>query len=447
MSVREAEVASPAAVPIVKLPTALRTKSQRLLWVVGLGLGAVSVVIVTTLVLLPPRVPVTTLATMPVRDEAVGTGFVRAKVTTGVGAKINGVIVKTYVDQGDVVKKGQILAELQNQDYRNQVGQAATQVEGQQAALSSARAFLAASRARLLASVSAIAKAEAGLRFAEISYRRYKTLFEVSAAVSKESVDSAETAYLQAQQDVKNAEALRSASEEEVKAAEASVSAAEKSVAGAEANLGFQKANLQYTIVTSPADGYVVTRDLEEGATVVPGLPIFTVADSSVIWVAANIDEREIEGLKLKQPATITLRSAPNRKIAGYVERIGKQADPVTEELEVDVAFAKFPPDVHLNETAEVALLKGEKAGAPVLPRTAVVQGHDGPGVWIVALGKLQPRPVSLGIRDKRGLVEVLAGLSNTDLVVVQPSSAGFPLTLGKRVRTARVDSGVGTGR
>jgi multidrug resistance efflux pump len=442
MLIPQAEVKKSAG-PALKLPAEISPKRHGFLWV---SLGTVSVVI-TILLLLPPRVPVTTLATMTVRDEAVGTGFVQAKVSIGVGAKINGVIVKTHVDQGDAVRKDQILAELQNQEYRNQVEQAATQVEGQQAALNSARATLAASRARLQASVSAIAKAQAGLQLAEITYRRARTLYG-SGDVSKESEDVAEAAYVQAQQDLKNAAALRSASEEEVKVAEAGVHFAEKSVGGARSNLGLQKANLQYTIVTSPVDGYVVTRDLEEGATVVPGLPIFTIADSSVIWVAANIDEREVEDLKPGQLATITLRSAPHRKIAGYVARIAKQADPVTEELEVDVAFAKFPSGVHLNQTAEVVVLKGEKVGAKVLPRTAVVQTNDGPVVWIVASGKLQPRAVSLGIRDKRGVVEVLAAfLSDTDPILVQPSSIGFPLAVGKRVRTATVPSGSGIAR
>ena len=72
------------------------------------------------------------------------------------------------------------------------------------------------------------------------------------------------------------------------------------------AGIDVQRANLAYTVVRSPVDGYVVTRDLEQGATVVPGLPIFTVADSSVIWVSANIDEREVGGLRVGQPATIT---------------------------------------------------------------------------------------------------------------------------------------------
>ena len=78
-----------------------------------------------------------------------GTGFVRAKVAIGVGAKINGVVLKTYVDQGDSVKKGQIMAELQNEDVQSQIGQAVNLAQAQQAALNSTQANLSANRARL----------------------------------------------------------------------------------------------------------------------------------------------------------------------------------------------------------------------------------------------------------------------------------------------------------
>jgi HlyD family secretion protein len=202
---------------------------------------------------------------------------------------------------------------------------------------------------------------------------------------------------------------------------------------------------LQYTIVTSPVEGYVVSRDLEEGGTVVPGLSIVTVAaQSSPIWASASIDEREIDGLKVGQPAIITLRSAPDRKLPGVVARIAKEADPVTEEVVVDVAFTQQPPDLRLNETAEVYILKTEKAGAKVLPRTAIVEGPRGPTVWVVTNGQLHSRPVSLGIRDKRGIVEVVNGVSDSDEVLVQPSATGIPMSQGKRVRTSLAQTGVG---
>lgn len=434
METLETTVKTTPVNPVRALPKNMPTRSRKL-WLLFAG-GIVLVLIV--LILLPPKVPTTHLSTMTLRDEAAGTGFVRAKVTIGIGAKINGVVLKTYVDQGDIVKKGQILAELQNQDAQSQVGQAASLTQAQQATLSSARANLSASRARLQASISAVGKSQAGLRLAEINYRRAKSLYE-GGVFSKEAFDTAETAHLQAQEDLRNSQALQSSAEDQVRAAEAEVAAAERTLAGSEAGVRLQQANLQYTIVSSPVNGYVVSRDLEEGGTVVPGLSIFTVAQSSVIWVSANIDEREIDGLKVGQPATIALRSAPGRKIPGVVARIAKEADPVTEEVVVDVAFAQQPSDLKLNETAEVYILKSEKGEAKALPLTAIISGQEGPTVWTVTQGKLQRRPISLGVKDKRGLVEVLGGISASDEVLLQPNSAGIPLASGKRVRTGLV--------
>lgn len=427
--------------PVRKLPTPMSSR-RRLVWLLIGGVGAVVLIV---LILLPPKVPVVRLSTMTIRDEAVGTGFVRAKVTIGAGAKINGVILKTFVDQGDVVKKGQVLAELQNQDLRSQLGQAANLAQAQQSAVRSAHANLAASRARLQASISDVSKAQAGLRLAEINFQRAKSLYE-SQVWSKEALDSAETAYLQGQEDVHNAEALRDSAQQQVQAAEAEGSASEQTAAGSEAAVRFERANFQFSVVTSPVDGYVVTRDLEEGATVVPGLSIFTIAESRVIWASVNVDEREMDGLKVGQPATIALRSAPNRKIPGVVARVGKEADPVTEEVLVDVAFSQQLPDLKLNETVEVRILKSEKQ-AQVLPQTSVVSGRDGSAVWTVAQGKLHLRPVLLGTRDKRGYVEVLHGLSDSETVLVQANAAGLSLADGRRVRTSLISTAEAEGR
>jgi len=303
--------------------------------------------------LLPPKVTVTHLATTTVRDEATGTGFVHAKVMVGVSAKIYGVVFKTYVDQGDTVRKGQIMAELQNQDVHSQVGQAINIAQAQQAILGSAQANLSASRARLQASVTTVGRSQAGLRLAEINYERAKALY-ASGVWAKDALDSAETAFQQAQEDLRNSEALQLSAQEQVRATEAEATAAARNASGSESGVQVQRANLQYTIITSPVDGYVVTRDLEEGATVVPGLSVFTVAaQSSPIWASANIDEREMDGLRVGQRAIITLRSAPNRKLPGVVARIAKDADPVAEEVAVDVAFTPQPLDLKLNETAE----------------------------------------------------------------------------------------------
>ena len=393
-------------------------------------------IVVATLALLPPKVIVVSPSPMSLRDEAVGTGFIKAKVLVGVGAKINGVVVKTYVDQGDPIRKGQILAELQSNDVQNQISLANSQLAAQKSGLTTTQANLAAAQARLQAATSALEKNKAALRLADINFKRTKDLY-AAGVYSREAFDLAETTYDQAAREVDNTEALRKASEQQVLAARSESAAAEKYVVGSAATVNVQRANLEYTILRSPVDGYVISRDLEQGGTVVPGLPVFTVAESSVVWVSANIDEREIAGLSIGQPAVITLRSNPNRKIAGKVARIAQQADSVTEEVVVDVAFVHPPSDLKLNETAEVTILKAEKTDAATVPATAVVRDSDLPSVWALRDGRLRLLHVSIGIRDKRGLFEITDGIGRGDSIVANPTAAGIELASGIRVRTS----------
>jgi HlyD family secretion protein len=385
--------------------------------------------------LLPSQVTVLHPATMSLRDDAVGTGFVKAKVLVGIGARINGVIVAMHVDQGDRVRAGQILAELQSSDLQGQLRQAGHQLDAQRASLATARANVVAARARLQASVSAVDKAKAGLRLADLTAGRLRSLFAESV-ISKDELDAAETRQAEAARDVDTAEALRAASAQQVAAAESDAAGASTMADASSAGVDVQRANVAYTVVRSPLDGYVVTRDLEQGATVVPGLPIFTVADSSVIWVSASIDEREVGGLRVGQRATITLRSDPARKLPGVVARIAQQADPVTEEVTVDVAFAAdATPGVRLNETAEVEILKREARATSAVPATVMVPGSPGQAVWIVRGGHLTMQAVDTGIRDKRGWIEITGGLSPSDFVVSNPSLEAA-LSSGMRVRT-----------
>ena len=414
------------------MPPPVRPRARRL-WFVLFAIaiaGSVGVAL-----LLPSQVTVLHPATMSLRDDAVGTGFVKAKVLVGIGARINGVIVAMHVDQGDRVRAGQILAELQSSDVQGQLRQAGHQLDAQRASLATARANVVAARARLQASVSAVDKAKAGLRLADLTAGRLRSLFAESV-ISKDELDAAETRQAEAARDVDTAEALRAASAQQVAAAESDAAGASTMADASSAGVDVQRANVAYTVVRSPLDGYVVTRDLEQGATVVPGLPIFTVADSSVIWVSASIDEREVGGLRVGQRATITLRSDPARKLPGVVARIAQQADPVTEEVTVDVAFAAdATPGVRLNETAEVEILKREARATSAVPATVMVPGSPGQAVWIVRGGHLTMQAVDTGIRDKRGWIEITGGLSPSDFVVSNPSLEAA-LSSGMRVRT-----------
>ncbi len=425
MTALDLEQPAPRAMLAVRVP---KIAARSRLWVALVTIVAITAVVLAAL---PKRVTVVHPVSMSLRDDAAGTGFVRAKVVAGVGSRVNGVIVATYVDQGDVVRAGQVVAELQNGDVQGQVRQATHQLDAQRASVLTSRANVAAAEARLRAGASALDKAKAVLRLAELTLQRTRKLHE-SGIASQEALDAADAA---AARDVDTAEALRAASAQQLAAAESDARTAATLADVSAAGVDVQRANLAYTVVRSPFDGYVVTRELERGATVVPGLPIFTVADPSVMWVSANIDEREAGGLRAGQRAAITLRSSPGRKFPGTVARIAQQADPVTEDVTVDVAFAR-PAEVTLNETAEVEIVKQIKPGALAVPATAIVRARQGPALWIVEHGRLQLRTVETGIRDKGGWIEIVRGAAASDFVLVNPSTESVALSPGGRVRT-----------
>ena len=89
----------------------------------------------------------------------------------------------------------------------------------------------------------------------------------------------------------------------------------------AEAELGFASARRADTQIVSPVSGLVITRDLEVGATVVPGAAIFRVADTSVLWVVAQVDEHEIGRLRVGHPGRVLFESNPNAPQPGHVSR------------------------------------------------------------------------------------------------------------------------------
>ncbi|MEK7370879.1 MAG: efflux RND transporter periplasmic adaptor subunit, partial [candidate division NC10 bacterium] len=175
------------------------------------------------------------------------------------------------------------------------------------------------------------------------------------------------------------------------------------------------------TVITSPLDGHVVSRDLEPGATVNSGTTILKVTDPRTFWVTVHVDERETGGIGAGDAADITLRSLAGRTLPGRVARVRRESDRVTEQLAVDVAFVEAPGRLTLGEQAEATIRPAPRKGVAALPLLAVIRGRGGLGVWSVSGGRLGWRTVELGAADASGWAEVRAGLRAGEQVVVSP--------------------------
>ena len=167
-----------------------------------------------------------------------------------------------------------------------------------------------------------------------------------------ERVNAAESA----DAELKSAEALREAAAKEVAAQEVALSIAPKDIAAAVAGLASVQSRKADSIITSPINGYVVSRELESGAAVNPGTPILKLADPRTIWVTVYVDEREAGPIAVGNMADVALRSMPDRAFRGKVVRIRRESDRVTEQLTVDISFDELPEQLTLGQQAEATI-------------------------------------------------------------------------------------------
>ena len=356
----------------------------------------------------PPKVQVVRLTQRDLVTQVYGNGTVEAKVVVNIASRITGRIVEVHADQGDMVKRGQLLAKLDATELQAQTRQSVAIAE-------KAGATVALEQANLH-------KARAGLLLAEKNSKRF------SALAAKELVSS--------QEDEQYQTAFLVAREEAARAAAALNSAGREKTA-AVASLAASRSRRDDALILAPEDGIIIRRDLEPGATVSAGLPIFLLADPETVWVKANIDESQLKGVKPGQLASISLRSAPGEKFPGRVARLAWESDRVTEELEVDVAFTPSRKDFRLGEQAEVLIAAGARRAAPSIPKAALVAKGKQRGVWVVEGGRLRFQELATGIEDPN-FIEITAGLTGNEAIVLAAPERMQRLTDRQKIRVSK---------
>jgi HlyD family secretion protein len=345
-----------------------------------------------------PPVPVIVVKKAEIHGMVHGPGTVQSKVPVAVSPKITGILEELYVDQGDWVKKGQLLAKLDAVELRARETAA-------RAAKNRAQQDLARAQADLV-------KAQANLGLAQSNYQRDLEVFK-PGYISKAAFDTTK--------------AQLKVAESEVNSFQATVTALHSAVKQAESETHAAEALHGYTRIVAPMDGLITVRKAEVGTTLVPGSPIFQMVDPDQIWMAAWIDQALVAQLRPGQPAKIMLRSG--REFQGQVARLNQESDTVTRELEVDVKFDKLPKPLVIGEEGQVEIDTGHQT-ALVLPLSAIIAKNGGKGVLVADNGVLHFRKVVLGLQDgsKTAATE---GLKAGEMVVVKPAG----LMPGKKIR------------
>jgi HlyD family secretion protein len=244
-------------------------------------------------------------------------GEIKPKTYVNIGANAFGKITRLYVREGDRVKKGQLLAQLENV-------QSSADVNATQAGLEAARTDAVAAEAALNTSMADLNRAQSDYERAQLDWTRAQGLYKESL-VAKSEYDSQKAAWQTAQAGLAQAQAR-------VAQAKAQKDSADRHISQNAANLTHAADVLQKTTYAAPYDGMITNLPVREGETVVigiqnsPGSTLMTLADMSVITAEVRVDETDIVNVRLGQPAEVSIDAIPKKIFKAAVTEIGNNA-------------------------------------------------------------------------------------------------------------------------
>ena len=338
-------------------------------------------------------------------SEIMGTGTLEARYQTTVSAKIQGRITELAVDQNDHVKKGQLMAVLDEVELRQEVGIYKASLDASMATVDRVKAELA--------------RSQAVFEQAERDYSRFQSL------VASKSIS---------QSDVEKTREKLSTAEADVIRSQASVAEAVKLMKAAEERQRHAEAKLADTRILSPFDGLVIRRDREVGDIVVPGASIFRMISLQELWISAWVEESAISGIQIGQPARIIFRSEPDKILEGKVVRVGKMVDRETREFQVDVMVEKLPESWAIGQRAEVFIQTSFKAKTLTVPGSSLIWNNGQPGVFRIEGSTIIWNPVQAGIRGDSA-IEIIQGPPEGTLIVKEAQITGLKDGLRVSVR------------
>ena len=323
------------------------------------------------------------VALKTLQNSVTATGTIEAVTSVTVGTQVSGIVNKLYVDYNSQVKKGQVIAEL---DKTNLLSE-----------LNTAKANLAS--------------AQSSLNYQAANMERYKTLYK-KGLVSADEYENALLTYRQAKEQV----------------------------ASSRENVQRAQTNLGYATITSPIDGTVISKSVEEGQTVAASFntpELFTIAkDLTNMQVVANVDEADIGNVKEGDRVTFTVDAYPDDTFEGTVKQVRLEATTTNNVVTYEVVISAPNADLKLKPglTANVTIYTQERSGVLAVANKAlrftptketvgkdmkIVDCKGKNKVWTLNGNTLTAHPVTIGQSDGIN-TEITKGLKQGDKIVTE---------------------------
>lgn len=309
--------------------------------------------------------------------------------THKVGAVIDGRVVKIYVNIGDRVKKGQVLARLHSHDIHE-------------------------SRSAYQKSKVELTRLETQLSFAQKNRDRIKRLLDLKAA-SQEQLDHADN-------ELKNTQSNIVAARLEI--ARTKQHLEEFLEVAADDPPGHSVGEFDHdddtAPIKAPAAGVIIARSVSAGSVTKPGDDLFVISDLSSIWMLAAVPEEQLGRLKIGMTPQVFVRAFEDKPFPGRLTRIGDQLDPATRTVQARIVLSNPRGDLKPEMYAAAEISAGGAGDALYVPQESI-QELNGHSIVFVAEpnSKFKARAIETGARAG-GSVAVLSGLSPGDKIVTR---------------------------
>lgn len=336
-----------------------------------------------------------------INSEVNYTGEVKALEESDVASKITATIESINYDIGDYVNAGDVLAVLDDTDYRNVYNQAL-------AAYNTALGSYQQMTAQLQ---TAISGAQIEYDNALLNYNRQKALYE-AGAISKVAFEAAETRLSSAELN------LNSAKTNYEIAITSTYATAKASVDSAKAALDSATNNLNNTVITAPISGYIASKNGNVGQIAAVGSPMFSVKSSEIVNVEISVTESVIPYITVGTKATVTVSTASLIDIEGEVSAVNTVKNPQTGMYTVRIKIDNKDDALKIGMMADVVLETQSKSGVIIIPSDAIMQDDGGYYIYVVNGNSAEKRNISVGITNN-DFTEVTSGLSANETVVV----------------------------
>lgn len=329
-------------------------------------------------------------------------GNVEAAETAYLSFQVSGQVKRVYVEEGQAVRAGQLLAELDLRDSQFRVDAATSQAGAAEATLEKVNAGPRKQE---------LAQARVDLDRVADEYKRLKALYE-RGSLAPNDYKKIEAAWLAARERYSLAE---EGSRQEDKVA------AKDTFQAAQAQEGIARKALGDTRLTAPFAGVIVKRDVENGMLASSSRPVFVLMNLSPAKVRVGVPEAEIGRIRIGQHATVRIPSLGERSFDGRVETIGYAADPAARTFAVKIAVPNPELVLRAGMVAESRIETGEKVSVMTLPGQAIVPDSNGAATVFVLFpekNRVYARRVDTGSVFGRE-VEIVSGLAGGERVVV----------------------------